>query len=394
MLSFLAQQIIRKYKPVIVAVLAKDAEFNPAPAINKVLSSEFSTPSFPIEIRSEEDFLSCILNLDKGRGFAAKTFSAVSLLSKKNIDYPEIITLSIFDQKILDKINKYSGFLKFNIIVILSETDKKNQFELKKIRNFVHPGAKFILKSSQTRIIDALKKKKCEFATYASREADIFASDVIFQSNGGIKGAKRCGISFKVHYKGSVLPVRVSQSVDEKEICNCLIAILAGLSLKINLVKIAGAFDDYYPSRGAKATDGIKRSVIIDNSANYNFKSAMSVIASFGKIKSARKIVVAGDIFDLGADSETRHRELAREIFAQKPDLVFLVGDRAVFIHDELRSLNFPDSRLFMIDRADEVEKILQPKIQEDDLILISGSKEIGLDLVVRQIMANPPIGR
>ncbi len=392
MLSFLAQQIIRKYKPVIIAVLAKDAEFNPAPAINKVLSKEFSTPSDPIEIKNEEDFLSCILNLDKDSGFITKGFSAFSLLSQKNASYPEVITLMIFDQNTLDKINKYSSFLKFNIIVILPEVDKKNQFELKNIKNFVHPGAKFILKSSQTRVIDALKKKKCEVATYSSRGADIFASDIMLQSNGGIKGAKRCGISFKVNYKGSLLPIRVSQSVDEKEICNCLIAILVGLSLKINLVRIAGAFDDYCPAGGAKAIDGIKRSVIVDNSSNYNFAGAMSALASFGKIKSARKIVVAGGILDGGADVEARHREIAREIFSQKPDLVFTVGSRAVFIHDELRKLNFPDSQLFRFDTAAEVEKILQPRIREDDLILISGSKDIGLDLVVRQVMANPPI--
>lgn len=392
MLSFLAQKIIRKYKPVIIAVLAKDAEFNPAPAINKVLSKEFITPAIPIEIKNEADFLSCILNLEKDSGFISKGFSALSLLSQKKTSYPEVITLMIYDQGTLDKINKYSAFLKFNIIVILPEADKKNQFELKNIKNFVHPGAKFILKSSQTRVIDALKKKKCEVATYSSRGADIFASDIMLQSNGGIKGAKRCGISFKVNYKGSLLPVRVSQSVDEKEICNCLIAILVGLSLKINLVKIAGAFDDYYPAGGAKAIDGIKRSVIIDNSANYNFSSALSVIASFGKIKSARKIIVIGDILGLGPDSEARHREIAQKIFSQKPDLVFSVGSRAVFIHDELRKLNFPDSRLFRFDSADGLEKILQPKIKEDDLILISGSKEIGLDLVVRQVMANPPI--
>ncbi len=392
MLSFLSQQIIKKYKPVIIAVLAKDAEYNPALAINKVLSKEFSTPSGPIEIRSEEDFLSCILNLDKDSGLITKSFSVFSLLSQKKTNYPEVITLMMYDQKTLDKINKYSAFLKFNIIVILPDADKKSQFELKNIKNFVHPGAKFILKFSQTRVIDALKKKKCEVVTYSSRGADIFASDIMLQSNGGIKGAKRCGISFKVNYKGSVMPVRISQSVDEKEICNCLIAILVGLSLKINLVKIATAFDDYYPSCGAKAIDGIKRSVLIDNSANVNFASALSAIASFGKIKSVRKIVVAGDILGLGSDSEERHREIAREIFTLRPDLVFSVGSHAVFIHDELRRLNFPDSRLFRIDSADQTEKVLQPRIKEDDMILFSASKEAGLDLVVRQVMANPPL--
>ncbi len=392
MLSFFAQQIIRKYKPIFIAVLAKDAEFNPALAINKVISKEYAAPAHPVEIRSEADFLSCVLNLEKDSGFASKGLSAISLLSQKSIDYPEVITLVIFDQNVLDKIKKYSGFLKFNIIVILPETDKKNQFELRKIKDFVYPGAKFILNFSATRMIDVLKKKKCEVVTYASPGADIFASDIILQTNGGIKGAKRCGISFKVNYKGSVLPIRVNQSVDEREVYNCLIAILAGLAMKINLVRIAGAFDDYCPGSGAKAIDGIKHSVIIDNSANYNLASALGTIVSFGKIKSTRKIIVAGDILGMDADSEICHREIAKEIFSQSPDLVFSVGNRAIFIHDELRKLNFPNNRLFRFDNADEVEKVLQSKIQEDDLILVSGSKEMNLGLVVRQIMAYPPL--
>ena len=99
---------------------------------------------------------------------------------------------------------------------------------------------------------------------------------------------------------------------------------------------------------------------------------------------------MVGDILGLGVRLEELHRELAGKIFKQGPDLVCCVGGRANFIFEELKKLNFYSDRLYKFDSADQVEKIFQPKIQEDDLILVTGSKEIGLDLVVRQIMANP----
>lgn len=394
MIKFLAKKIIELYKPTVVAVLSFDSEFDPSSASLKVLSKKFIAANESIEVRNADDVIGGILNAEANEGFFNKTFKALSWLASKKTYYPEIIIFDISNPYALREMRSLADFLKFNFLIILPRSSKKDIVDQENINLFLAPNSKLILKSTDKNTYDFLKKKS-KVLTYSSKDSDIFASDLQLQSNGGTKGAARCGISFKINYKGSLLPVRINHSVNEKEVCNVLIATLLGLEMGMNLVEIASSFSEYRPVNSMRVLNGIKHSVIIDNSDNYNYDSAFKALDHFEKIKAVRKVLVAGDILGLGVKQEDLHRELAREIFRQRPDLVFCVGSRANFIYEELKRLNFHSDRLFRFDSASEVEKILQPKLQEDDLVMISGSNEIGLDLVVRQIMANPlPINK
>lgn len=391
MIKFLAKKIIELYKPTIIAVLSFDSEFDPSSAAITALSKKFITAKKSVEVKNTGDILSGILNVEADESPVNKFFAGINWLMAKKPDYPEIILFDISNQWALKEIKSLADFLKFNFLVILPRSSKKDMIDRENIGFFVTRNSRLILKSTDKGAYEFLKKK-CKVLTYSSKDSDIFASDMQLQSNGGIKGAARCGISFKINYKGSLLPVRINYSVNEKEVCNVLVATLLGLETGMNLVEIASSFSEYRPVNSMRVLNGIKHSVIIDNSGNYNYDSAFTALDHFEKIKAVRKVLVAGDILGLGVKQEDLHRELAGKIFEQSPDLVFCVGGRAGFIFEELKRRNFHSNRLFKFDSADQVEKVLQPKIREDDLILISGSKEIGLDLVVRQIMANPPV--
>lgn len=389
MINSLIIKILEMYKPTIVGVIGYDSEFNPTEAILSALRKKFIVPKIPLEIKKADDAISGILNIDQSQGFMNKFFAALALLASRRKEYPEIIIFNISNPWILKELKNKADFLRFNFLIILPRSSKKAAIDKENLSHFLANNSKAILKSSDKNAHDLLKKK-CKILTYSSKDSDIFASDMQLQSNGGIKGAARCGISFKINYKGSLLPVRVSYSVNEKEVCNILIATLLGTEMGINLVEIAGSFSEYRPMNSMRVINGIKRSVIIDNSDNYNYESFVTALDHFEKIKAPRKIIVVGDIIGLGVKLEDLHREFARMIFKQKPDLVICIGGRANYIFDELKNLNFYADRLFRFDSADEVEKVLQPKIQEDDLILITGSKEMRLNTVVYQIMADP----
>lgn len=404
MLSFFAKQIIKKYHPTIIAVFSRGCEFDPSPAIVGVLSKKFLVARRVNRIKTGKEAIDAILNSAPDENFISKFFGALSLLTGKKIDYPEIIVFRVSDPAALLKIKNLEKIFKADFLVILPDAVGPESEVATKIRRFLSPNATLILKYSDKNSFDLFKEEKYQpkadkpraykILTYSSPGADIFAGDISLQSNGGTKGTKRFGISFKVFHKGNMLPVRISRSINEKEVCGVLIAALLGTETGINLVEIAGSFSDYQPTKGTmNVVEGIKRGVIIDNSANYDFNSALRALDSFSKLKSGRKIAVVGDILGLGEKCEKCHLEIAGKIFETRPDLVFCVGARANFAYEELKRLNFDRSRLFEFESAGEVEAALQPKIREDDLILVSGSKEAGLGKIVSQIMANPPIG-
>lgn len=393
MLSFLAKQVIKKYHPTIVAVFSRGCEFDPSPAISGVLSKKFLVARRISQVKTGEEAIDAILNSASGENFVSKFFGALSLLTGKKIDYPEIIVFRVSDPAALLKTGDLEKIFKADFLVILPGVVGQEAETAAKIKRFLSPNAVVILKSSDKNSLNSFKEEKYKILTYSSPDADIFASDISQQSNGGIKGIKRFGISFKIFHKGNMLPVRVSRSINKKEVCGVLIAALLGTEMGINLVEIAGSFSDYRPTKGAMSVvEGVKRSVIIDNSANYDFKSALRVLDGFSKLKGGRRIAVIGDVLGLGERCEKCHFEIAGKIFEARPDLVFCAGARANFVYEELKRLNFDRSRLFEFESADEVEAALQPKIQEDDIILVSGSKETGLAKVVGQIMANPPV--
>lgn len=388
MLSFLAKQIIKKYKPAIMAVILGDAEFDPRPAIATALSEQFVVASPAGAVKNKSDAISVILNA-VGASALQQFFLALSLVWKKRADWPEIILVRVAKNAAMEEMEEFSEFLKFDFIVALP-SDGGNPVFPASIERFLKKGARIIVKSSHQNLVPPLVKKSCRIITYSSPEADIFSSDMVLQSNGGVKGTSRFGISFKINYKGTVLPIRVSQSVNEKEVSNIMIASLVGLEMGINLVQITSSFRKYRPVGGMKVIEGIKHSAIIDDSAVRGAGAVLEDLNIFPKLKSTRKLVVLGDIFSLGLEAENKHREIGRKIFSIKPDLVFGAGNRVNFAVDELRRLRFPAERIFRFDNAREVEETLQPKIREDDLILVVGSKEAGLGKVVRQIMANP----
>lgn len=388
MLSFLARQIIRRYKPAIVAIVSDNSESDPSQAIATALSGHFAVSLVKGKIRTKEDAISGIFN-PAGKNYFEGLFAALAALAGKRTKWPEVILLNIGGRYALENLEKFAEFLKFDFIIGLPSADK-SLFLPENAKNFVKSNTRLIVKFSDKSAISAPLRKSAKIITYSSRGADIFSSDAALQSNGGIKGVARFGISFKINYKGSVLPVRIGQSVSEREICNILIASLVGLEMGMNLVDIASSFGKYRPVNGARVVEGIKNSAIIDNSEIYNPEVVFEALESLPKLKSRRKLIVLGDILRLGLGTEAKHREIGKRIFALGADLVFCVGERVDFTMDELRRSRFPAERIFKFDRADEVEKILQPKIREDDLILVIGSKEAGLEKVVRQIMANP----
>lgn len=389
MLSYLAKQIIKKYKPTIVAIISEKSDINPAMAISAALSGQFLVSASEKKIVNKND--AAVLILGAGNDGPQNVISnALGALFSWKKNWPEIIVLNISGKKALENLKEFSDFLKFDFIIAAPSAGKKIIFP-EEMADFTKEKTRIIVKYSDKNSIPAIFKKDFKVLTYGSRSADIFSSDMIFQSNGGIKGVQRFGISFKINYKGTILPIRITRSINDREVCNCLIAVLLGVETGVNLVESSSALQNYHPLSGMAIVAGIKRSAIIDNSENYNLDTVFQALDVLPKLKSARQLIVAGDILGLGFEAEQKHRDIGKKICLLKPDMVFCVGNRANFIAEELRSAHFPAERIFKFDNINEVEKTVQPKIKEDDLILVTGSREMGLKKLVCQIMADPP---
>jgi len=122
-----------------------------------------------------------------------------------------------------------------------------------------------------------------------------------------------------------------------------------------------------------------QRGSIINDAYNANPESMKAALATFSKIKTnAKKIVIIGDMLELGANSAFWHRQLGRVLrkMSATHDII-LVGEH---IQSAKKSLPV-GAHVDTLSSWQEVIPVVERKIKEnkDNLILIKGSHGTGL---------------
>ena len=194
------------------------------------------------------------------------------------------------------------------------------------------------------------------------------------------------GLSFKLEYGGSFVPVRLDGCFGKGQCYAVAAAACAGLVFGLNLVKISEALLYYQsPPRRMKLLSGIKQSYILDDSYN---ASPLSMHAAIDTIKSwevKRKIGVLGDMLEIGKYAIGAHEEIGK-LAGRTFDILITIGARAKFIAEAANKHGLAKKNIFSFDTADEAKLKVQELIKKGDLILIKGSRAMELDKIVEEI--------
>lgn len=118
---------------------------------------------------------------------------------------------------------------------------------------------------------------------------------------------------------------------------------------------------------------------VIDDSYNANPASMRSAIRMFSGIEGSRKILILGDMLELGDCAHAEHRLLANVIPQSGADLVVLVGPLMEAAADVPSCVYEPEPS------DDAIERIAS-LIQSDDTVLIKGSRELQLERIIQSI--------
>lgn len=113
---------------------------------------------------------------------------------------------------------------------------------------------------------------------------------------------------------------------------------------------------------------------LLDESYNANpvsVRAAISVAAGAPKSPQGRRIVVLGDMLELGADAERLHAELAEPIDKGGIDLVFCSGPMMRHLWDRLP----PHRRAGYAPTAAELEPLVIRGLKAGDVVMVKGSR-------------------
>jgi UDP-N-acetylmuramoyl-tripeptide--D-alanyl-D-alanine ligase len=218
-----------------------------------------------------------------------------------------------------------------------------------------------------------------------SEGADLRASNYHILETGG-------GITFKVDYENkSSIPVRLFQVFGKHNVYPALAALAVGHAAGLNFVEMGDSLHDYKsPAGRLRLLKGVKESSVLDDSYNASPIATRAALEVLAELQAKRKIVVLGDMLELGKYALEAHKSIAEFVMEAGAEMVFTVGPRSKFLATELRELGFDEDNIFEFSTSDEAAPAVKDKVKEGDLILVKGSQSMRMEKVVEEIMAQP----
>lgn len=121
----------------------------------------------------------------------------------------------------------------------------------------------------------------------------------------------------------------------------------------------------------------------INDAYNANPLSMAEALRTFQSLPGERKWLVLGGMLELGRDAIARHRELGRLVAANAWQGVITVGELASAVADMAADCGMPADRLFRRQTPADAAAVLARAARPDDLVLLKGSRGIGLEKVL-----------
>ncbi len=405
-LKILARIVLYRYKPEIVAVTGSVGKTSTKEAIYQVLEKFFRVRQNKRNYNNEIGVPLTIIGLETG-GSSLIAWLKNFLLALRTIlwrgDYPEILVLEMGIDKPGD-MEYLMSFVPVDVAVITAIGEFPVHLEF-----FPEKGKLVQEKALLAKSLDGEGQAVLNYDDLSVRMiADELPRGLKIVQYGFEQGAnlqisnfnfsisdldkKNFGISFKLEYGGSIVPVQVRGATGKQHAFTLAAAAGVGLYFGLNLVEISGVFKEHRPLPGrTNLLKGIKQTWIIDDSYNASplaTLTSLEILDQFSEGKR-RKIAVLGDMLELGGKTEEGHRQVGQKV-KETADLLFTVGSRAIFIADQARKAGMKKENIFEFQTSKQAGLAVQKQLEPQDIILVKGSRSIHMEETTREIMAHP----
>lgn len=156
-----------------------------------------------------------------------------------------------------------------------------------------------------------------------------------------------------------------TQLIGDYNIDNLMAAVAVGLNFSVTPAGICQALEAYKPSNNRSQLTVTSRNHLIVDAYNANPSSMRAALENFERLEAAKKMVIVGEMRELGKSSQKEHQKIVELLRQMRLDDVWVVGH-------EFAQVAPPDFRAF--GDVDEVKSALSTQCPEGYHILIKGS--------------------
>ncbi|HVG35916.1 MAG TPA: UDP-N-acetylmuramoyl-tripeptide--D-alanyl-D-alanine ligase [Pyrinomonadaceae bacterium] len=170
---------------------------------------------------------------------------------------------------------------------------------------------------------------------------------------------------------------------------NALAAAAVATCFEIGAEEIARALRSVTsPHMRGEVLDFAAGFTVVDDSYNSNPRSLSQMVRTIaeGGTRARRRLVVAGEMLELGPEGARMHREAGREMAEAGIDLVWGVQGSAREIVEGARESGLTEEATRFFETSSEAAAALLEEVREGDLVLIKGSRGVATDRVVASL--------
>jgi len=233
----------------------------------------------------------------------------------------------------------------------------------------LHAGGVAVLNADDEYVSQFGRDFKGKVVTFGlHRPADVSAQNV--QLRGGE------GSSFDLVVGGVIEQVNLPL-VGEHNISNALAATAAALERGVSPSQIAQAMATIQPAEKRGQVLELGGATIINDCYNSNPRALNAMIDTLASIKAERRILVAGEMLELGKMSEKLHRECGHHAAEKKIDIVIGVRGMARAL---VEAASGAGAQAQYMEMPEEAGERLARELRPGDAILFKASRSVKLE--------------
>ncbi|MEP6568463.1 MAG: UDP-N-acetylmuramoyl-tripeptide--D-alanyl-D-alanine ligase [Acidobacteriota bacterium] len=238
------------------------------------------------------------------------------------------------------------------------------------------PGGIAVLNADDEWVIKMRAKHKGRTVTFGiENTADVSASEIDTSQLGLIR--------FRLQTPLGETPATLHMS-GQHNLMNALSAAAVATCFELAPGPIAAALNTAEPPRmRGEVLDFAAGFSVVDDSYNSNPRSLINMVRTITEagVNATRRIVIAGEMLELGPEEVTLHREAGREIGRTGVNVLWGVQGLGAEIVAGAAEAGVTDTRFF--ETSDEAAAALIAELSEGDLVLVKGSRGVATDKIV-----------
>lgn len=187
---------------------------------------------------------------------------------------------------------------------------------------------------------------------------------------------------FDIRYPGGVQSIELP-AIGDHNVQNALAAFAVGRILGVSPELASKGLSEYVPSGMRQKivhTNGI---TVVEDCYNASPDSVKAAIAALSKIEAKRRILVIGDMLELGEFSHDAHYDVGKTAAKSDADVIFAYGKEAE-IYAKAVTENGRNAKHFT-DKSELAQELLNV-LQKGDAILFKASRGLKLEEVIYSI--------